>query len=210
MDQNGVLIHRITKKHEMQEIVKHPLLSKNADAHCNGRKVYFRPYMKVFLSFAFKHFDVAFWTSMERRNAESITDSVLNSLDTKFKEKLVFLYSREKCTLQYNKDSILPIALKDLKQIWKFYPQYDKTNTLIVDDSEEKLVLIPENGIVIPSFIVSNPLIDFKKDFVLPRLQAFLYKLKNQNLVDIRNPKMILYKITERVENQKHLIKSDY
>lgn len=106
-----------------------------------ARKKYYwlRPGLQAFLDALFQSgAQVAVWTSCPARNAEPLTRAVFGS----YYEQLAFVFGREQCTLV--QDGCYG-SQKDLQRVWHMYPrhmypQFHAANTVLVDDSVEKVV----------------------------------------------------------------------
>lgn len=69
-------------------------------------------------------------------------------------------------------------TLKDLRVVWRQFPQYGPANTVIVDDSVSKSRLNPANAIWVPDFNAGTMTHEaFNGDAVLPQLQQYLAEL---------------------------------
>lgn len=160
-DLNGTILYRHS----------HSSLSTTLEkcGNANGRAIYARPHLEELVRATFSAFDVAVWTSAEEQNAIPMVDS-LKSFGF-LRENLKFLWSRSRCKVvprtseeikraQEEKNTpslyVKPVALKDLACLWKEMPEYSEENTLIIDDSLEKICQ-PQNSIVISGFSANSP-----------------------------------------------------
>jgi len=79
-------------------------------------------------------YEVAVWTSCPARNAEPLALGVLGD---ELYAQVKFVFGRDQCTLvrdgKYG-------SKKDLRRVWRQFPQYHQGNTLLVDDSLDKVV----------------------------------------------------------------------
>ena len=101
-----------------------------------ARKKYYwlRPGLQAFLDGLFQSgVQVAVWTSCPARNAEPLTRAVFGP----YYERLAFVYGREQCTLVQDGNYG---SQKNLLRVWRAYPQFHAGNTVLVDDSLEKVV----------------------------------------------------------------------
>lgn len=117
------------------------------DAKLRSKYIYERPHLREFLSRVTEHYDVAVWTSSIGPNAEAAVDYLFK------RHNLAFVYSRNQCVK-------LPgpgyRTIKDLRRVWSSFPHYDRRNTTVLDDSEEKLALQPHCLLPIPTFEASQ------------------------------------------------------
>ncbi len=115
------------------------------DFKARYKYVYYRPGMSEFLSYLANEPRVrlAVWTSCARDNARAVVDRVFYGVP------LEFCFSREEC-------DELPgpgyRTVKDLRRVWDRFPRWNSKNTVILDDSEEKLALQPDNLIRVPRY----------------------------------------------------------
>lgn len=112
LDLNGVLIDR---NRETKQYVK-------------------RPQVEVFLDWCFEHFEVAVWSSAKKHNAERLA---LDTLGLERTKRLRFLWHQDQCTPHPTKEFVFK---KPLQKVWDIFPHhYDQTNTIIMDDTPEKM-----------------------------------------------------------------------
>jgi len=60
----------------------------------NGYHVFCRPFVKTFVRFLFKHFDVAIWTCMTKQNTQFVLQQLMTR---KQQESLRFVYTQREC-----------------------------------------------------------------------------------------------------------------
>lgn len=119
------------------------------DFKARYKYVYYRPGMSEFLSYLTNEPRVrlAVWTSCARDNARAVVDHVFCEVP------LEFCFSREEC-------DELPgpgyRTVKDLRRVWDRFPRWNAENTVILDDSEEKLALQPDNLIRVPRYAAGS------------------------------------------------------
>jgi hypothetical protein len=89
---------------------------------------------------------------------------------------------KEKKILKFVK----PIRKKNLDRIYKHFPQYSSLNTLIIDDTDEKLVDHMENHLKISEFNVIDHETDFTADVHLIKLKKYLKLLIKQDPPDLK------------------------
>lgn len=131
-----------------------------------------RPYLKDFLLFLFNNFEkVNIWTSASLEWLENAFKNILQ-YDTPKDKKFYFLGYRDHCTFSYvisNGHMVTDKCYKELKLVYSNFPEFNETNTVIVDDREMMFSLNINNGILIDPFTENKPF-----DIELYRLTLFL------------------------------------
>lgn len=95
--------------------------------------VYQRPFLAQFLAFCFSHADVAVWTS----SGETYADSVVQHIFTnEQRQRLAFVWSRQKCVQRFDPYRFQDVFIKDLKKVKKRFPL---ENVIMIDDTPQKL-----------------------------------------------------------------------
>lgn len=108
--------------------------------------VYKRPYMHEFLDFLFANFtDVAIWTAAD----SSWLNVNLNGVLRPYKNKFLFTWDRSMLDTNVS----YPFYSKPLEKIWDKYPEYNKSNTLIIDDTKNITKTNNDNHILISKFL---------------------------------------------------------
>lgn len=99
-----------------------------------------------------KHFRVALWSSVFVSNLEKTVKGCF----PQFEKDFLFLYGQEQCLSQENpnfdkndKNSKPTLFWKVLDRVWDEFPQFNKTNTTIIDDSAQKLEKNPEECCIV-------------------------------------------------------------
>lgn len=140
LDANGILINR---RYEKNLKVEPP-----PGAYREGNFfVWCRPGLNEFLDYIFQNYDVAVWSSAMKHNLEPVAKQIFG----KYYDKLVFIWDQSRCqTLQEakKKKDDKPLFLKNLSDVWQckdFKGRYTAKNTLIIDDSDEKMVNNPKS-----------------------------------------------------------------
>jgi len=90
--------------------------------------VYKRPFVGLFLTFCFENFEVAIWTTATKSYAEEIVKIIL-----KDKQKLQFLWTRERCTLALDEEEREHFFVKRMYKIRR--RGYNLNTVIVVDDS---------------------------------------------------------------------------
>jgi len=115
-DLNGILINKKWDKEERKSLL------------------WKRPDIESFLEFIFKQYDVAVWSSARKHNVEYQAKYALGD----YYKQLVFVMDQSHCVKEDD------VFLKNLTVVWDQYPQYNESNTLIIDDSDEKMINNPK------------------------------------------------------------------
>ena len=146
LDVNGLLLQR----------VRGPVptgVKRRPDATLRGVKVFERPNMKPFVHWCLNHFDVAVWSSAKRENVELLASFVFG---TNFREKTAFVWNQDQCSdtgLMHPQDRHKPVVLKELSLVWQ-HPHlnrtFDRSNTLLIDDSPYKACMNPPHTAIHP------------------------------------------------------------
>ena len=103
-----------------------------------------RPGLREFLEFVFEEFEcVIIWTAANQKWYDTVYNNVLRPNLPPGKD-FHFIKTRD-TTKPY-------VALKPLSEIYAQFPQYNSSNTLVVDDNPETFKDNVENAIHIPSF----------------------------------------------------------
>jgi hypothetical protein len=89
-----------------------------------------RPNLDAFISYCLENFTVAVWTSARPENAEKLCAYVFSP---KQRTQLLFEYNQDHCSGQW------PDLRKNLSTVWNQYSYYNESNTLILDDSDDKM-----------------------------------------------------------------------
>ncbi|KAE8712772.1 hypothetical protein F3Y22_tig00110226pilonHSYRG00011 [Hibiscus syriacus] len=93
-----------------------------------------------FMQFCVDNFVVALWSSKMRHNV----DRVLEKLPV-FSEHFLFVWDQKKC-----KTYDFVTYCKDLNDVWNACPDFNELNTLLVDDSAEKMIYNPKYNYICP------------------------------------------------------------
>jgi len=175
LDLNGTLLHRLTKSELVIKAREHPQ-SRSSDCIVNGNPIYFRSGHLKFVEGLFELGEVAVWTSAMPKNALPMTRNVFGSLY----ERLLFVWTQNECEVQWISGAHKPDFKKSLTKVWKAYPEYGETTTIMIDDSPNKLREHPKNLLAIPEFLVTEREVDHTKDEVLIELYEYLVRFVNR------------------------------
>ena len=114
--------------------------------------VWKRPGLEEFVSFVFEHYRVAVWSSVSKVNLDQLCNFVFGTNVS----RLEFIFDQSDCDQvsesiapdigeqRKDKSTKKPIFLKNLTKVWGRYPQFNEENTIIVDDSDHKMINNPK------------------------------------------------------------------
>jgi TFIIF-interacting CTD phosphatase-like protein len=98
-------------------------------------RVFYRPYLDEFLSYAFKNFDVTVWTAATKDYASFIVDNIItDGKKLKKKRRLKMFFYDDNC--DQSQSIFKETSHKDLRYLYNF-KDYHGCNTLIIDDLYE-------------------------------------------------------------------------
>lgn len=138
LDLNGLIVHR----HHVREPLGDQLKAVSHMAHLVGQHyTWDRPHRESFLDFLFDNFTVAVWSSAMAHNVDLLVGSIFGP---ERRKQLLFEFDQSYCEEVRPhpdpKETKKPLFKKNLSVVWLAFPEYDETNTLLVDDSEWKTV----------------------------------------------------------------------
>ncbi len=142
------------------------LLNRKPDFYTGTFFTYKRPHLTEFLEFCFETFSVAVWTSSTKNYAETIVKNILTE-----NQNLIFLYSRERCTISFDEELRENFYSKKLTKLRK--RKINLESVIIVDDSPEQWRDSYGNLVRVKKFLGET------QDKELQLLIKFLAKLKN-------------------------------
>jgi len=167
LDLNGILCHRI-RRHKMT----HPISSyRSSIAHIATTPIIPRTNINEFLTFLDQHFCLAVWTSAKAKTATQLIQKLIPS---DIAQRLLFVWAQHHCDSIHTDDNDGPIFEKDLSQVWKEYPLWNVSNTLLMDDSPDKCTRWHENAIHPPPL---DGLLATNDEMNVQRQQIFLEEL---------------------------------
>ncbi|KAM1322926.1 hypothetical protein PS2_015411 [Malus domestica] len=150
LDVNGLLA-------DIVQLVPQQIKLYKPDTMISRKSVFKRPFYDSFLLFCFDYFNVAIWSSRNKKNVDEVVDYLLGIS----KKKLFFCWNQSHCTKTKFKtldNEKKPLVLKELRKLWEKHDpdlplargEYNETNTLLVDDSPYKALCNPENTAIFP------------------------------------------------------------
>lgn len=123
LDLDNTLITSELKKNITNGEITNKLIP-DIDASNLGLKpeyIFIRPYLNEFLSFLFDNFYVGLWSAANEKWISTIcSQSILRN----YKDKFLFIWNGSMCK---NKE-------KPLQKVWKMYSEFNRTNTILIDD----------------------------------------------------------------------------
>jgi len=136
-DLNGTLLYRRYIK-DNNHSKTHPSAK---STRVGNHLVWVRPMIKNFMKTKLDEgHHLAVWTSMTRANSVKLVDLVFGDL----KSHLTFVWTQEDCLVVPGDTKEKPLMFKPLARVWTAFPRFDRTNTILVDDSPQKTILNPE------------------------------------------------------------------
>lgn len=129
-----------------------------------------RPNLLDFMHFVDQHFCLAIWTSAKAKTAKALVELLIPE---PIRRRLLFVWAQHHCQVdsqQQLSQSFIPVAAaaaastktdtpdpssvvykKDLGHVWREFPLWNQSNTLLMDDSPDKCVAWQENAIHPPA-----------------------------------------------------------
>jgi hypothetical protein len=143
-----------------------------------GSKFYVRPHCHSFFDYIFANFTVMVWSSATEPSVErmcKIFDPQKHPLFLKWHRKHFNLTQED---FYSNRET-----LKDLDLVWCQLPEFDATNTIIIDDTKRKVARQPHNLVQVSTFHHDLVLNREKRDQDLCKVTNYLRILKLQSNV---------------------------
>ncbi|CAO3613477.1 unnamed protein product [Cunninghamella blakesleeana] len=138
--------------------------------------LFVRPYDKEFFDYIFSHFYVIVWSSAQPHNVKKMC-----KIFGKYEDKLQLIWTRDHFGLTTKESQSKIITIKDLRKIWQHLPQFNATNTVLIDDSPKKTILQPYNHIIIAEFDHHDQTFKNQGENELFYVKDYLGKLKYQD-----------------------------
>ena len=161
---------------------KNPNSAIRATLTTDTRRVVLRPWLIEFLSRCFRNFEVAFWGSKSKQYMDEIVQALLALLDKiqdSRSHQPLFTWSAKECEATDFEDGLPVTWGKPLEKVFRTYPHFNLSNTVIVDHKPCRLGGNPLGNLIIPTpFYVEDiqKLGDdkgFLKGCLWPLLQGF-------------------------------------
>mmetsp|Transcript_4823 Transcript_4823/g.9199 ORF Transcript_4823/g.9199 Transcript_4823/m.9199 type:complete len:405 (+) Transcript_4823:143-1357(+) len=172
LDVNGILCHRVRDKELPAPLLLLASMYKDRDMDLQtlyrqriGRiaqtDIIPRTDLEDFLDFLIEHYNLALWSSAKKATVKKLIDLMFPG---RIKERLIFVWGQEKCEcLPLEVDDTIAngagpkvIFRKHLSKVWNDFPLWNRSNTLLMDDSPEKCVKYKENSIHPPPIMGLN------------------------------------------------------
>ena len=133
------------KKRESMKKFKHVVMP-------NQFIIFQRPHLQEFLDFIFKNFNVSVWTAASRDYGLFIIE---NFILTKPERHLDFFFYSYHCNYTMKTEK----KLKPLSLLWDTFrlTNYNKDNTMIIDDNPDVYKIQPRNTYMIKEFFYNHP-----------------------------------------------------
>jgi NLI interacting factor-like phosphatase len=150
LDLNGVLCHRIRRSDNGSSSTRPMTAYRPSVATIANTPIIPRTDLTDFLTFLDQHFCLAIWTSAQAKTARLLVERLV---PRSVADRFLFVWSQQHCdTVMQNGEGargISPDLLfqKDLAKVWKEFPLWNVSNTLIMDDSADKCAAWHENAI---------------------------------------------------------------
>ncbi|XP_065868792.1 uncharacterized protein [Euphorbia lathyris] len=109
------------------------------------------------MKFCFDHFTVAIWSSKMRKNIEKILPKIRRSLPDEV--QMLFVWGQENCVLtrvRLGSNEQKFVMLKNLEKVWNAYPQFNASNTVLIDDTPYKSLMNSANNFIFPTTFDSS------------------------------------------------------
>jgi len=155
--------------------------------------VFLRPYLKSFLVFCYKYFNVSFWTAGSSLYCKEVLKLILT--EDQYENTQIILAKEDKCYIELKTNKVfycnhdLKIG-KDLSIIWEddnlgFF--FRPNNTLIIDDNSFVINENPQNSVRINPFSQKT-----KDDRVLCQLSNWLNMCKDVDDVRYLDKELVI------------------
>ncbi len=176
LDVNGILCHRIRNNdipRALEPILKNTAVPdriyREPIGYTANTHVVARTDLKLFLSSLKEHFTLAIWSSAKKKTVKELARMLFPE---KILRELLFIWGQEKCEKKAHEEGAssqigddLPdrkaaykgiIFLKHLSKVWHEHPLWNKSNTLLLDDSPDKCQKYIENCLHPPPILGLN------------------------------------------------------
>lgn len=131
LDLNGLLIFRVFAR-DKGNYAHHLATSHKV----NDFFVWKRPHVDAFLDWLMDRYAVGIWSSAMHHNVDKL---IAWTLGEERRKRLVFEWDQTKCPQEkHPTHKHKPLFLKPLASLWEVFPEWNESNTLLVDDSPLK------------------------------------------------------------------------
>jgi hypothetical protein len=158
---------------------KNPNTKIKASAYAAGRRIIWRPWMAEFLNQCILSFKVAFWSSKSARYMQDVVPVVLGRLKGKDDCIPCFVWSTQECEPVQLGDGSAMEGGKPLDAVYRRWPCWNASNTVIVDHNFSRVACNPMSNIIAPNPFYVEHLQklgedkNYLKSTLWPMLQAF-------------------------------------
>ena len=130
----------------------------------------FRPYIKEFFAEVERFgFDCAIWSAASDIHVYNAVRALDIHLGRKQSAHFLFVWHKEHCLMNRRSNTIL----KPLERIYKMWPQFNATSTIILDNTPTTYECNPENGFPISTYVTkSTPYPEDHLKQILNRLEV--------------------------------------
>ena len=146
LDINGILCHRIrASRPRPRDVPSRPSTTKIA-----GTPIIPRTDLDQFWHLLSQHFCLAIWTSAKAKTATALLKELV---PPQVRDRLLFVWAQQHCIVRKQDASSdeEEVFEKDLERVWEEYPLWNRTNTLLMDDSPEKCEAWATNAVHPPA-----------------------------------------------------------
>lgn len=141
---------------------------------------YTRPFLQEFLTACFQEYDIAVWSQTHWKWIEiKLTEMGMLQTSNEYHISLVLDRSQMFPVTSNHGGKKREHEVKALEIIWAKFPNWNKTNTIHVDDLSRNFAMNPKNGLKIPAF--KNALETRSSDRVLLHLAKYLVLIASQS-----------------------------
>jgi len=130
-----------------------------------------RPFLQDFFRYLFRYFYVGVWSAGTKSYVQIIVDDIFKN----YKDQLKFVLHYDHCMFMNELDK----NWKDLDLIWNYYKNFNKSNTILLDDTDQVIKYV-NNWIRIPKFDIFKT----KDDKILLYIMQYLDTIKSKNNIN--------------------------
>jgi TFIIF-interacting CTD phosphatase-like protein len=143
--------------------------------------VFHRPHLQEFLDYLFENFNVSVWTAASKDYALFIIEKIiLRGIDKRQLDYIFFIYHGEVSRKLTNNTKNLSMLYNQFK-----LTNYNKNNTLIIDDYDEVYNTQPQNCIRVSEFFIENKKKDTQLLDLIPKLKDIKKRIENNENIFI-------------------------
>ncbi len=166
LDMNNVLLFRCHQHFQAKEYPQYVKYNHLANLLGGRFLTWQRPHLIPFIEYCLANYTVAIWSSARPENVNDLVDFVFG----KCRSSLLFVWDQTHCKV-VEPVSILdgekPQFRKQISHVWKQFPDFNETNTLMIDDSADKMIENPRQT----QWLITRWFPDMMEDTELLKLQ---------------------------------------